>query len=126
MAEFSQNVWRAWLWVRRQVLSTQRVVVWRGDGIDWAQPSYNGPSLPSSVYDHACVVNNYGLGMLYGEMEVRESALQRVYWSFTYGIKYHEIHATFSMVPAGNVLLPCEMHESVMRWCNMKVTVVDI
>ena len=40
MAEFFQNVWRAWLWVRRQVLSTQRVVVWRGDGVDWAQPSY--------------------------------------------------------------------------------------
>ena len=36
----SENVWRAWLWVRRQVLRARGVGVWRGDGIDWAQPSY--------------------------------------------------------------------------------------
>ena len=35
-----ENVRRAWLCVRRQVLSTQRVGVWRGDGVDCAWSSY--------------------------------------------------------------------------------------
>ena len=40
VGSFAENVWRARLWVRRQVLSTQRVGVWRSDGADCARPSY--------------------------------------------------------------------------------------